>query len=75
MSHSLTNFRSTVIRPYYTKKKQVKPVEKPVNKPDNKPVNKTVNVQCRNQRQPLRSHNQPRPVTTHKSARQHAANL
>jgi hypothetical protein len=49
MSHNLTNFRLTVIRPYYTKKRQVRPIKEPVNKPDNKPVNKPVNVQCRNQ--------------------------
>jgi hypothetical protein len=48
MSHSLTNFRSTVVRLYYTEKRQVRPVKEPVNKPDNKPVNKAVNVQRRN---------------------------
>jgi hypothetical protein len=67
MSHSLTNFRSTVVRPYYTEERQVRPVEKP--------VNKAVNVQRRNQGQPLGSRNQPRPTATHQSARQHATNL
>jgi hypothetical protein len=42
--YSLTNFRSTVVRPYYAEEGQVRPVEEPVNKPDNKPVNKAVNV-------------------------------
>jgi hypothetical protein len=44
MSHGLTNFRLTVIRPYYVEKGQVRLVKEPVNKPDNKPVNKAVNV-------------------------------
>jgi hypothetical protein len=43
MQHSLTNFWSTVIKPYYTKKRQVRSVEKPVKKPVKKPVNKLVN--------------------------------
>jgi hypothetical protein len=48
MSHGPTNFRSTVVRPYYTEEGQVRPVEEPANKPDNEPVNKAVNVQRRN---------------------------
>jgi hypothetical protein len=75
MSHSPTNFWSTVVRPYYTEERQVRPVKEPVNKPDNKPVNKAVNVQRRNQEQPPGSRNQPRPAATRQSARQHAANL
>jgi hypothetical protein len=50
-------------------------VKEPVNKPDNKPVNKPVNVQRRNRGRPPGSRNQPRPVATRQSARQHAANL
>jgi hypothetical protein len=68
MSHSPTNFRSTVIRPYYTEERQVRLVEEPVNKPDNEPVNKAVNVQRRNRGQPPGSRNQPRPAATRKSA-------
>jgi hypothetical protein len=75
MPHSPTNFRSTVIRPYYAKEGQVRPVEEPVNKPDNKPVNKPVNVQRHNRERPPGSRNQPRPAATRQSARQHAANL
>jgi hypothetical protein len=81
--HGPTNFRSTVVRPYYTEEGQVRPVKEPVNKPDNepvnepdnKPVNKAVNVQRRNQGRPPGSRNQPRPAATRQSARQHAANL
>jgi hypothetical protein len=79
IQHSLTNFRSTVIKPYYAKEGQVRPVEKPVKEPVkelvNKSVNKPVNVQRRNQERPPGSHNQPRPAATRQSARQHAANL
>jgi hypothetical protein len=62
ISYNLTNFRLTVVRPYYTKEGQVRLVEKPVNKPDNKLVNKAVNVQRYNQGRPLGSRNQPRPA-------------
>ena len=67
MSHSPTNFRSTVVRPYYAEEGQVRPVEEP--------VNEAVNVQRRNRGQPLGSRNQPRSAATRQSARQHAANL
>jgi hypothetical protein len=48
MQHSLTNFRSTVVKPYYAEEGQVRPVEEPVEKPVEKPVNEPVNVQRRN---------------------------
>jgi hypothetical protein len=44
MQHGPTNFRSTVVKPYYTEEGQVRPVEEPVEEPVNKPVN----VQRRN---------------------------
>jgi hypothetical protein len=68
MLHSPTNFRLTVVRPYYVEEGQVRSVEEPVNKPDNKPVNEAVNVQRRNQGWLLESHNQPRPAATRQSA-------
>jgi hypothetical protein len=75
MPHSLTNFRSTVIKPYYTKKEQVRPVKEPVKVPVNKPVNKPVNVQHRNQGRPSVSRNKPQPAATRRSAWQHVVNL
>jgi hypothetical protein len=67
MSHSPTNFRLTVVRPYYTEEGQVRPVKEP--------VNKAVNVQRRNRGRLLKSRNQPRPAAIRQSARQHAADL
>jgi hypothetical protein len=75
MQHGLTNFRSTVVKPYYAEEGQVRPVEEPVEGPVNELVNEPVNVQRRNQGRPLGSRNQPRPAATRQSARQHAANL
>jgi hypothetical protein len=65
MRHGPTNFRSTVVKPYYAEEEQVRPVEEPVNKP--------VNVQRRGR--PPGSRNKPKPKATRQSARQHAANL
>jgi hypothetical protein len=44
MKHGLTNFQSTVVKPYYTEEGQVRLVEEPVKEPVNEPVNKPVNV-------------------------------
>jgi hypothetical protein len=63
MPHSPTNFRSTVVRPYYVEEEQVRPVKKPVN------------VQHCNRERLLGSCNKPQPAATRRSARQHAANL
>jgi hypothetical protein len=71
MLHSLTNFRSTVVKPYYTEEEQVRLVKKPVNKLLNKPAN----VQYRNRGRPPGLHNKPQPVVTRQSAQQHTANL
>jgi hypothetical protein len=68
MLYGPTNFRLTVVRPYYTEEGQVRLVEKPVNKPDNKLVNKAVNIQRYNQGRPSGSRNQPRPAATRQSA-------
>jgi hypothetical protein len=54
MLYRLTNFQLTVVKPYYTKEKQVRLVKKPVNKP--------VNVQRCNRERPLRSRNKPKSV-------------
>jgi hypothetical protein len=48
IQHSLTNFRSTVVKPYYTEEGQVRLVEEPVEELVEEPVNKPVNVQRRN---------------------------
>jgi hypothetical protein len=65
MPHGPTNFRSTVVRRYYTEEEQARPVEEPVNKP--------VNIQRRGR--PPGSRNKPQPAATRRSARQHPANL
>jgi hypothetical protein len=67
MPYGPTNFRSTVIKPYYAEEKQVRLVEEPVNKP--------VNVQHCNQGRLPGSHNKPQPAATHQSARQNAASI
>jgi hypothetical protein len=59
MPHSPTNFRSTVVRRYYTEEEQVRPVEEPVNKP--------VNIQ--RQGRPSGSCNKAKPEATRQSAR------
>jgi hypothetical protein len=56
MPHSLTNFRSTVVRRYYAEEEQVRPVEEPVN------------VQHRSQGRPPGSRNKPQPAATRQSA-------
>jgi hypothetical protein len=65
MPYSPTNFRLTVVRRYYTEKKQVRPVKEPVNKP--------VNIQ--RQGRPPESRNKAKPKAIRQSARQHPANL
>jgi hypothetical protein len=67
MLYGPINFRSTVVKPYYIKKEQIRLVKELVNKSVNKPVNKPVNVQCRGRL--LGLHNKPKPEAIRQSAR------